>query len=352
MVLVDEAERRGDARGALELIDDLLCWPDGRVFWRPQRVLRLTQLAYMAPWLPRWATSRWLLEQACQELGPDRRRAYANAIEIAAEVRGGLSNVRCPEGEDPRIKLTDHDWVFRQCILYEFGGLASFLTRASADLLADADRIEEWVMAPMGGYRLVGRAPAITTWEDLASRRMIETPNIGSAALLVVGECAIGRLVPIEGGRMFETVPLEVSEDVAIAVSHSPDDWVQILRDARRRGVDVVNRGCEFGFLSDVPTLVSAMTFYESRDAFLADSNRKAVLAAADRAFVEDPLEDPDAVDLWACVASEVLRPTVFGLSAGLNADEVRVIARLGRTLAEPAAQFCRDLAAAAREAA
>ena len=74
------------------------------------------------------------------------------AFHVVAGFRGGLEDVPRPDGEDPRIKVMDHDWVFRQCLLYEFGALASYLGRAPADLIASSDQIDEWAAAPMGDY--------------------------------------------------------------------------------------------------------------------------------------------------------------------------------------------------------
>jgi len=354
LLAVDEAERRGDARGALDLIEQKPNGPDGEFFWRPERVLRLSQLATFGPWLPRWATSRWLLEQALQELAPTRNSAIDQAFRTVADIRGGLENVPRPTGEDPRIKVMEDDWVFRQCVLYEFGALASYLRRAPADLVAGADQIQAWARAPMGGFRYLARTPAVTTWEDLSSGNRVEVPNIGSAAMLIAGEHVIGRMVTIEGGRMFETLPLPVPESVARAVADAPADWIQALREARERGEAVDTGNFRFGFLTDVPLEISALTLYgdlESLDRYEERAGR--LLDAVRRAFREDPTDDPEVVDVWACVAAELLSWNVFvTLTKSLRPDQADLYARLGRILAEPAARFSRDLAEAARAAA
>jgi hypothetical protein len=72
----------------------------------------------------------------------------------------------------------DTDWVFRQCLLYEYGQLASFLRRAPSDLVAGADQIHTWARTPMGGFRLHERRPRVTTWADLATGELVETANI------------------------------------------------------------------------------------------------------------------------------------------------------------------------------
>ncbi|WP_183100266.1 hypothetical protein [Nocardioides pelophilus] len=354
MLAVDEAERRGDARGALDLIEQKLFGPDGKLFWRGERIARLVQLATFGPLLPRWATSRWLLEQAVQELSPTRNRAFDRALLTVADIRGGFEGVPCPSGSDPRIKVIDHDWVFRQCVLYEFGVLASYLRRAPADLVAGADRIHSWARAPMGGFRYLARTPGVTTWADLASGDRIETPNIGSAAMLIEGEHVIGRMVPIEGGRMFETLPLHVSETVARAVADEPANWIEVLREASERGEGLETGGFRFGFLSDVRLEISALTLYgdlESLDRY--ETRAEQFLDAVRRAFRDQPTDDPEVIDVWACIAAELLNWNLFvALTESVRPDHADLYVRLGQILAEPAARFCRDLADEAQAAA
>lgn len=354
MLMVDEAERRGDARGAIDLIEQKLYGPDGKLFWRAERITRLSQLSTFGPWLPRWATSRWLLEQAVQGLALTRSSAIGQAFRTVADIRSGLENVPRPSGEDPRMKVMDHDWVFRQCVLYEFGALASYLRRAPADLVAGADQIQAWAHAPMGGFRYLARTPAVTAWADLASGKRIEIPNIGSAATLIEGEHAIGRMVPVEGGRMFETMPLGVPEAVARAVAGAPADWIQVLREARERGEELETGGFRFGFLTDVRPEISALTLYgdfESLDRY--DERADRFFDAVRRAFRDQPTDDPEVIDVWACIAAELLNWNLFvALTRSVRPDQADLYARLGRILAEPAARFCRDLADEAREAA
>lgn len=351
---VDAAERRGDARGALDLIEQRLFGPDGELYWRPWRITRLSQMANFGPWLPRWATSRWLLEQALQDLPSSRHPGVAKAFATVAAVLGGLDGVRRPDGEDPHIKVMDHDWVFRQCLLYEYGGLASYLRRAAPDFVVGADHIHDWVRAPMGGFRYEARSPSTTTWVDLATDERVEIANIGSAAMLVEGEHAIGRMVPIESGRMFETMPLGVPEAVARAVAAAPTDWIDILKDARARGEEVETGGFRFGFLTDVRMEVAAITLYDDLD--LLDKYEQRVDAFIDtvrRAFREQPTDDPEVIDVWACIAAEILNWNVFAtLARKPRPGQEELFARLGKVLAEPAARFCRDLSVVAREAA
>lgn len=353
MTKVDEAERRGDAATAMALIEERLFAPDGKVFWRPWRILRLGQLELFGPWLPRWATSRWLIEQALQDISQAPRVAVSEAIAVAVEIQGGADKVGRPSGEDHRIKVIDGDWVFRQYLLYDKGRLASFLRRAPADLVAGADRIHEWARAPMRGFRLRHRLPQMTIWEDVGTGEPVETSNIGSAALVIPGECVIGRIVPIDDGRMFETVPLSVPEAVAQAVASEPGGWIGVLRDARTAGVEISTGDHRFGFLTDVAPDISALAVYDELRVLTDYPARGRALIRAAREELESPVIAPDEVDMWACIATEILHPNVFtALVQDARPDDADLFARLGSMLGEPAATFCRQLADGARGAA
>ena len=221
---VDEAERRGDAEEALRL---MLTHAEGLSFWRPRRCTCVLQMAWLAPVLPGWARSRWIVAQAAQHLGerndPVARSRFHRALGTAIELRGGPDELPGRDLVDRQCRVLDHDWVFRELLLYDLGALQHFVRRvATPDLLAGADRIAEWPDTPMGGYRYVGCDPGTATWRDLAADSVVVTANIGSAATLRPGDCALGRLVPIEGGAMFEAPPLPVPEAVALAVGAEP----------------------------------------------------------------------------------------------------------------------------------
>jgi len=326
--------------------------PDGRPFWRPWRLRRLMQFAVLGPTLPRWATSRWVLEQALQALHESRRQHVLRAMGIAIEIRGGEGRLAGVDQADARAKVIDHDWVFRQVLLYELGGLRHFIRRtASADLLAGADHIDEWALGRMGGYRLHERAPATLTWENLATGVRIEMPNIGSGVFIVPGETVIGRVVPVEVGSMFESTPLRVPLEVARMVAHAPDDWI----DALRGGCDMVEPpitdGFWFGVLSDVPMPVvwAALLSGSEGPVIPTEAERaRALLRVATGALGLGP-EDlrPEELDVWACLAAAVLDPTVaVGLAEVVRPEDAAIFAGLGDALAEPAATVCRDLAA------
>ena len=343
MLKVDEAERAGDAGTALALMRSIPRGPDGKPFWRSWRVERLLQLEMFGPVLPAWATSRWLVEQALQ-WPHGGARAAAVALRACEEVRGR----RVGTAPGSRVRLIDHDWVWRQVFLYDAGRLRHFLTRyADPGLLARADRISQWCRAPMGGFELIERRSDRVIWSDLATGAEIETDNIGSAALVLAGECVIGRLVPVAEGRMFDTVPMEVPEAVAREVAQRPTGWVQVLREARASGEELMTH-VSFGFLSDLASPVAVLALLGARES--AGAGRTSVelaeeLLGAIRGQLTEPDEDPDDIDRWPGRAALVLEPGVFGALVALaGPGDAALIARLGERLAEPAASACRAL--------
>jgi hypothetical protein len=360
----DDAERRGDAVGALDLMAQ---HSDRPGFWRPWRLRALAQMAVFGPMLPRWATSRWILAQALQQLndlpgGGEARRVH-RALEKAIELRGGRPNLPGWDSSDALCKVMDNDWVFRQLHLYEFGGLQHFLaTAASADLVAGADRIHEWAASPMGGYRLLAGDTSTVTWQDLAREEPVVTANIGSATLVVTGECVIGRLVPIDAGTMFESAPLVAPEALARRVALDPSSWFDALRSApgltEATGLLAPAHGS--GLLSDVPGAVCMVALSDAGGLDQWNSlPTPEALVKASLQLARTELDrlglprDDDGIDPWACLAAALLCPTLAEPLADIVGPEDReVLVRLGELLAEPAASWCRVLAKSLAQAA
>jgi hypothetical protein len=359
----DDAERRGDALGALT---QMVEHPDGLAFWRPWRIRVLSQMLMFGPLLPRWATSRWILAQALQHLsdvpgGEDGRRVQ-RALEQAIELRGGLDNLPGMDPMDARAKVMDHDWVYRQLHLYELGGLRHFLAAAAtADLVSGADRIHEWAASPMGGFRLVGTDAATITWRDLAVDELVLTANIGSACLAAPGECVIGRLVPIEDGVMFESAPLVVPEAVALRVALDPSSWLEALRElpGGTTGPDVAAAGDVAGLLCDVPMIVWVQAVCEV-DGLLrrtpeptSEELAQAIVRLA-RVFLDPSTSvEDDELDPWPCLAAALLTPSIASALVDTLAPADReLLGRLGELVSEPAASWCRLLARSGARAA
>ena len=362
----DDAEARGDAMGALEIIERHL--DDGRAddFWRPARLTRLSQLSVFRSVLPRWATSRWILDQAAQCLDDRGRHRARRAMEIAVATRGGASTLVGHDRADALAKVIDHDWVYRQVLLYDLGALEGFLARtATPDLVAGADRIREWARTPLSAFRLVTETPRTLAWRELATGREVTAINIGSNSLVLPDECAIGRLVPIEeGGAMFETVPLYVPDDVALRVAEQPAEWLAAVADGCRPDRPpqdrMSTRGHHFRLLTDVPLVIQHRNVRAVLEAFgrLSEEEIDADPIAAQTAFVRVALENELEADEgwaspWPSVGAALMSPAVFHeVGEGLSRDDAPGLDRLAGLLASPADEVCRLFALSLRGAA
>ncbi len=357
LAATDAAEARGDAEGALEIIEKDLARRRGPDYWRPERLMRLAQLSMLGCMLPGWATSRWILAQAAQTLDETSRLRTRRAFEIAFAT-GSPEAVPARDDFDRRVKTMDRDWVFRQALLYEQGGLDHFVRNvASHDLLVAADRIDDWAHAPMGAYRLVREEPQTLRWLDVGTGEDVETLNIGAACLLAPGDCVLGRLVSIESGSMFESAPLPVPEDLALRVADAPADWVAAVSTACRtdegddlRKLIAIN---DFRLLTDVPTVLQTAVAWDVAQRSQPSpqpetfSDRRALHVGLVRAALDQRLGDgPEGLSCAPAVAAALLEPVVFsGLWATLRTVDAENLRRLAATLAGPAADLCRLLA-------
>ena len=353
---VDEAERRGDAGEAMRLMRARLVGPDGEAFWRPARISRLSQVVMLGPTLPRWAVSRWIVAQAHDALGAPGDRLRRRCLELAIEVRGGTDGLSAWGEDDARCKIVDHDWVYRQLYLYELGGLARFVrSRATADLLVGADHIHDWARAPMAALRLVARAPDLITWERLDTGERLDLANIGSAAVVIPGEHAIGRLVPIESGCMLEGAPLVVPRAAAERVATDPSSWLDAVRASRS---DIQTGGFDDGLAHDVRDLIWQLVLRDPDDEIPTEAEIGAHLARRTLAFARTCVDEryaaqPDDVDPWSCLRAALLSLSVVArLPAVAEPDDAPVLDRLADLLAAPVDRVCRDLARQVRAAA
>ena len=356
----DDAEARGDARGALELMSSLESQLGDDDFWRSERVERLTQLTTFTSLLPRWATSRWVLAQALQTLDESSRPRTRRALEVAQEIQDAVPSVlRAPDdGVDRRPETIDHDWVYRQVYLYELGGLQHFTRRiATPDLLAGADQIDQWEATPMGGFRWVRKPAGTLVWQDLATGHEHETVDIGTAIGMRLGDTVIGRLVPTEEGPMFESVPLWVPHEVAERVAADPPAWIEVLRAAARapenEELPFVIRQQDFRLLTDVPGFVQRDVAVDRVDWTQARWLAGAAAGAAElgfrlvRAALDAELRpSPHGVDPWPCVAAAVLDVQVLDLLRDRvqDGDDAR-FRRIAGEVAGPAAALCWTIA-------
>lgn len=357
MQAVDEAEARGDAAGALDIVETYPTGSDGRFFWNPHRVARLAQVEQLGPLLPRWAMSRWILEQSLIQFDPALRGARQEAMRIAIELRGGPDELLGVDAVDVQTKVMDHDWVHRQLLVYEYGGLARFLHAwATPDLVAGADRIEEWVTAPIRALRLESREPALLTWTELATDEELATPNLGAAVLEQPGDFALARVVPTECGPMFDGVPLGVAEETADQVAADPDAWLDALRSVA--GTEDYFPDLVHGnfLVTDVPSNISQLALYDFLPSPIPPGLDGTGIADAVVSLARHTATgggDSEPLDLWPCVAAELLAPDVMShLPHRLGAADHGWLEVLGGTLPDPAGRACRALMESVEDAA
>jgi hypothetical protein len=367
MLEVDVVEARGDAVEALRLIDDMPNGPDGRNWWRPSRIRRLRQIVDLKESVPAWVWAKWVVSQAAQATPGDPHRA----MEVAIATRGGRSTLWGVDDVDARAKVMDHDWVHRQLVLHEYGGLEEFIkSRAGTELLDRAVGIEGWVSVPMGGFELLMEGADRILWLDLATRTVVETINVGAAAMLADGECVIGRLVESGGVALFESAPLCVPPDIAKRVARDPDAWIETLAEGCRDLIgqmlsQVIARFHEFDLLCDLPARLRRQVVQPSDPDLSSDQvgtggngqeyDVALVLAALAGEIDVEGEGDSDCTcercheaprPVAPLVAAAVLEPgTVDALLPFLVASDAREVTRLARVLAAPADEVCRRLA-------
>ena len=364
MLAVDAAEAEGDPATALALVEGMPCGPDGRPWWRPQRVRRLRQLVALGDAVPGWAWGRWVIAQAAQP----RPGRDTDAADFAVEIRGGRSTLWGVDPGDALAKVVDHDWVFRQLILHERGGLDHFLNRVAGPRLLDlAGDVHAWVGVPMGAYELVSERADRIAWRDLGTGAVIDTLNLGGASLMALGEAAIGRVVHAGEVSLFESPPLCVPPDVAHDVAASPGDWMDALTRGCREEwgavlTDLIAKAHEFDLLFDLSTRLRRHLL-QPVDPDLrcdnvgtggngADYDVALVLAAL---AGELPLmgDDADAAGagadaarpLASLVSAALLEPdTRAAIEPLLLASDASAVSRLADALVPPADVFCRQI--------
>ena len=367
MFEVDEVEGRGDATEALRLIKEMPLGPDGRPWWRPGRIRRLEQIATLAESAPSWVWARWVVSQAAQATPGNPNRAR----EVAVATRGGRSTLWGTDRADAEAKVIDHDWVYRQLVLHEHGGLSTFVSQRAGDhLLERAVGVEGWASAPMGGFELIREDASQIHWLDLATRELVVTINIGAAALVADRECVIGRLVESDGVTLFDSAPLCVPVQVAGQVAEEPDEWVAAVADgcsgvAGPMMAELVSRLHDFDLLCDLPARVRRQIVQPedpdlSSDQIGTGGNGLdydvALVLAALAGELDVQADDNETCPCGQCVgparpmaslvAAALLEPgTVDALGPLLVPSDGRDLMKLADVVAAPADQVCRRLA-------
>ena len=364
---VDNAEARGDATEALEMIEtDLRTRRADRMFWHPDRLHSLLQLSLYGRFLPAWSRSRWILAQAARSLHEAQRAPARRAFDLAEDVAGPASRYGGVDELDAGSLLMDHDWVYRQVLLYEEHALERFLSaEASVELIGAADSIKDWVGVRMSALQFADESPKALSWLDLTTDEILQTPNIGSASGLRPGECVLGRVAPTTSGPLLDSLPLRVPRRVADEVAGAPADWPNAVRRGRERSssehVSISTAVDEFAIADDVPVAVRSAVLesaYTStgRSAPSQPSvdDREVAIQALIKAALDGTIGDLDCpLSPWPTLGVVLLEPAGLGpvLRDWRHEDMPRYRA-LSRRISEPAASVCRMLGGASDQAA
>jgi hypothetical protein len=328
MLQLQEAEARGDAAEGLGITDAFQFGPDGEPFWSAERCKELHLITQWGPVLPGWAWSRWVCNQAARAMHEELRDPSFDA-----QRRAGLH------------AETDQVWAYRQFRLYDDGALRFFIRRmAGSALLARSDQVEAWPRATMGGFEFIEANPLSISWLDLAEREELSTPNIGSAVLFLPGDRVIGRLVPTEGGRMFESRPLGVPAGVAQDVAEAPARWSELLGAARPGGAQRMLRDVRprESLVTDV--LRGVWQLVVPTLGLPQETAARAVLDSVDRVLASPVGAGPGRPDPWACLCAALLEPYIWTvLPAVVQLSDRDLLHALSRVIAEPAAAICRQ---------
>lgn len=234
-----DAELRGDAAGAFRLHRSV------PMFRQSTHGDRLHQLAELGEDAPGWMINRWLTIQARrrmwtggQELGTNR--VLALVVPLLYPDGIPIEKIGCAWPEQVVPFIYERDWVARQMDVYDLGGLRRVVElHAAAELLARADRIEEWCGAPMRACRVERIDPARRdpmSLVDLTSGELLDVLDLG--AQVEPGQHVLGRIVPTtaEPGQMFDWGLLPVGGSVAEAVAADPQRWLPALHAQTLRG--------------------------------------------------------------------------------------------------------------------
>ena len=198
----------------------------------------MRQLSELGDDAPPWAWSRWIREQAFRWVSSANEHCHELALDLALDVAyAAVVDPERPFGHHPAdlvVLVKGRDWIVRQVVLYELGGLSDFVVNvAGQDLLARAEPMLEWRCALMLAYQFVDETPDRVRLLDLETEEQIEVLNIGSLGAVEPGGFVLGRLVPIssEPGLMFESEPLEIDERTARQFAERwlhEEDWMHV----------------------------------------------------------------------------------------------------------------------------
>jgi hypothetical protein len=257
------AERVGD-------LEEALAYHAGiPMFSRGRHQGMLEQLVSVKDVLPAWAWVRWIVYLALRSedpgtwVGRRHRRGLLEAVEL---FHSDLMDAAYDEGDDPvrvTAQVLGESWACHQYVVHDHEVLDIFLDQLVGGALSrHASLAQEWIGAPMGGYRIEGRSCACTlAVRDLADGRTTDVLDLGAGGLAGPDGTVIGRLVPsgTMPATMFDMPPLPLDEQLAteIATTGADNRWSKVLADAIEEGrLDPATLLREdYELLTDVPSL-------------------------------------------------------------------------------------------------
>lgn len=362
-------ESQGREVEALRVVVEHLRGGGDPVLVAPERLDTLFQLAHLGGLVPAWGHARWVLQQAARSRAPGMAELDAEAVARSAQLWDETADL------EPYRPAPERDWVRRQLLLHDLGGLRLFLDEVAAPrLVARAGRVGDWAGVPMRGLRLLDAGEGRLRWRDLATAHEHEVPDLGGAHVVGVGQHAIGRLVPVEGGEMLESSPLAVPGRTARRVARHPDDWLAAVVDAWHDPdphEDPPDLEHELAALTDVPAtwqdwlllLVAHDHGWGSEPPLDGDDDetlrrrvgreqrvcfalvRDALAGDLQGRLARMDFEEP--VDLWPVVGRVLLQAPALGpLLQGEDPLSRGDLRRLASLVPEPAAALCRHLLA------
>ena len=226
------AERAGDAGTALEYHRGI------PLFRGSAHRTVLTQLVDLSDEMTPWMWARWAAYQCTRAEDPGSlcRESSRIALEYTVRMFHDEDLERAyDEGADPiqlMSRTVGEDWAYHQICTFELHGLELFLDAlATGRLMEGCALAGNWVGATMSGFRLESADPGRLVVRDLGGEgRSSEVLDLGAGVLIEAGGCLLGRLVPsgTTPGLMFDTRPLPVDEQTAVAAATGDRRWAWI----------------------------------------------------------------------------------------------------------------------------
>jgi hypothetical protein len=231
------AELRGDWRTALERHRSV------PMFSESEHGGDLALLARLDDDAPGWLVDRFVTSMAhrMEAFGQAQRGNRVLQALVPMLYPGGIDTgvIGCEHPEQVMSWIYGQDWVVRQADVHDLGGLEDLLVHPDASgLLARADRIEDWVEAPMGGWRVERADGDVLVVSDAVTGDELPLLDLGLTVQVAPGSHVLGRVVPTSAhpGLAFDWRPLPVDEQVARAVAEEPDRWLRTIAHAVRSG--------------------------------------------------------------------------------------------------------------------